>query len=143
MITWPASLVSDLAWRRSVVVLGSGVSMNSINGAGRRPKSWLAFLESLMGNINPNRHIRTLLHDRDYLTACEVLKNSMTKDNFNDALRDEYLHPGYSHSQLHESIIEILTYNPAANHQELNDSVAALVSLVEVERENLRESGNW
>lgn len=102
--------------------------MHSTNAAGRQPKSWLAFLEHLMASVNPNRHIRTLLRDHDYLTACEVLKNTMTKDNFNDALRDEYLHPGYNHAPLHESIFKLDSriiatpnfdkiYETYANHQ--------------------------
>lgn len=42
---WPEKLVEDIARRRCVLFLGSGVSANSTNVAGERPKSWAAVLE--------------------------------------------------------------------------------------------------
>lgn len=45
MINWPEKLIEDIARRRCVLFLGSGVSANSINEANDRPKTWTAVLE--------------------------------------------------------------------------------------------------
>lgn len=45
MIDWPEKLVLDIARRRCVLFLGSGVSANSKNAAGERPKTWVEVLK--------------------------------------------------------------------------------------------------
>ena len=45
MIDWPDKLVQDIARRRCVLFLGSGVSANSKNAAGERPKTWVEVLK--------------------------------------------------------------------------------------------------
>lgn len=107
MITWPASLVSDIARRKTVIILGSGVSHGCSNPAGKQPKTWLAFLTGLLQSISPHRHISSLLREKDYLTACEVIKYTLGRDAFGEALRAEYLTPGYQHSALQESIFKL------------------------------------
>jgi hypothetical protein len=52
------------------------------------------------------------------------------------------------HSAVRQAIersmnISLVAYSAASDHQELADSIARLVELVEVEREQLRDSGNW
>ena len=44
MIDWKDSIVNDIAKRRCVLFLGSGVSANCVNDAGERPKTWSAVL---------------------------------------------------------------------------------------------------
>lgn len=107
MIPWPEVLVSDLARRRAVVFLGAGISRNSRNSAGRQPKTWADFLKTLTEGVNPSRHLRTLLKERDYLTACEVLKAALGRDAFHDALREEFLTPRYVHAPIHETIFKL------------------------------------
>lgn len=107
MIQWSRDLISDLARRRTVVFLGSGISRNSTNPGGRRPKTWLDFLLSLSAATNPNRHVKALIREKDYLTACEVLKKAVGRDVFHQKLRDEFLNPGYKHAQIHESIFKL------------------------------------
>lgn len=107
MIKWPQGLISDLARRRTVLFLGSGISRNSKNAAGRHPKTWYEFLNDLLGGMNPNRYVKSLLKERDYLTACEVVKQALGKDQFNQSLRAEYLTPAYSHAPIHETIFNL------------------------------------
>jgi hypothetical protein len=107
MIRWPGDLVSDIARRRCVVFVGSGVSANSVDGEGRRPKTWYAFLNGLLENIRPNKHIKKLLKEKDYLTACEVIKKRIGDSDFKSVLRDEYLTPGYAHATIHETIFAL------------------------------------
>lgn len=53
MIDWPEKLIQDIARRRCVLFLGSGVSANSINADGERPKTWREVLESGIAKL-PN-----------------------------------------------------------------------------------------
>jgi len=107
MINWPQEIVDDISRRRSVVFLGSGISMNSANADGRRPKSWLEFLSDLLGHVQPNKHIRTLLKEKDFLTACEVIKRHLGRDDFIKEVRDEFLTPQYEHAEIHENIFAL------------------------------------
>ena len=43
MIVWPLHLIDELARRRSIIFLGSGVSKNSAGIAGKRPPLWKEF----------------------------------------------------------------------------------------------------
>jgi hypothetical protein len=106
-MNWDPVLVSDLARRRAVIFLGSGISRNSTNPAGRRPKTWIEILRVLADGVAPNRHILALLKERDYLTACEVIRTALGREKFNDALRDEFLTPGYVHAHIHETIFRL------------------------------------
>lgn len=107
MIDWPRELVSDLARRRTVLFLGSGISRNSANASGRRPKTWLEFLVSATQSVTPNQHIKALIKERDYLTACEVLKRELGREAFRQRLREEFLNPGYHHAPIHEAIFKL------------------------------------
>lgn len=107
MITWPRELISDLARRRVVLFLGSGISRNSRNIAGRQPRTWSALLETMLQNVNPNRHIKKLIKENDFLTACEVIKKALGRDAFNQHLREEFLTPAYCHAQIHEEIFKL------------------------------------
>lgn len=107
MISWPPDLVSDIARRRTVIFLGSGISRNSSTAAGQKPKTWEDFLRSAAADINPKRHIMKLIRDKDYLTACEIIKRSLGKDGFNAVLRNEFLVPRYTAAPIHESIFRL------------------------------------
>jgi len=107
MIKWPLDLVTDLARRRTVLVLGSGVSRNSSNSSGKKPKTWIEFLKFLCQKANPNRHINILIKEKDYLTACEVLKQAIGRDAFHQQLKDEFLNPGYQPAKIHEAIFKL------------------------------------
>lgn len=107
MITWPRELISDLARRRTVLFLGSGISRNSTSVSGVRPKTWVEFLESTSTIVNPNRHIKALIKEKDYLTACEVIKKALGRDVFHQQLRDEFLSPQYQHALIHEQIFKL------------------------------------
>lgn len=104
MIKWPEEVVSDISRRRCVIFLGSGVSLNSVNTNRRRPKTWLAFLESMLERISPKAHIKKLLKENDYLTACEVIKRELGKEEFTRVVREEFLTPAYIPAEIHKKI---------------------------------------
>ncbi|MEY8213345.1 MAG: SIR2 family protein [Colwellia sp.] len=107
MISWPQEVISDVSRRRCVVFLGSGISMNSQNATGRRPKTWLAFLKSIMDPLAPKAHIRKLLNENDYLTACEVIKRELGREEFTRVVKEEFLTPAYNPASIHEAIFTL------------------------------------
>ena len=50
-ISWPNSLINDIARRRCVIFLGAGISRNTVNAAGLPPKTWVEALESGMQQL--------------------------------------------------------------------------------------------
>ncbi|MCT4703229.1 SIR2 family protein [Enterobacteriaceae bacterium H20N1] len=108
MISWPVELIKDIARRKSVIYIGSGVSMNSVNRHGRRPKTWASLLEEMLAHIpSPKKHISKILKENDYLTACEIIKKKLGKERFVGLLRDEYLNPGYIPADIHKNIFNL------------------------------------
>lgn len=107
MIAWPEEVIDDIARRRCVLFLGSGVSMNSVNDSGRRPKTWKSFLESALEGVSPNKHIKKLLKENDFLTACELIKRQMDRSNFTRLVRNEFLTPAYKFAPIHEEIFKL------------------------------------
>ena len=82
MINWPDSLIRDIALRKCVLVLGAGISMNSTNVGGLRPKSWLNFLNhaaTLVTELKYQKSIKQLIKNNDYLTACELIKQKLAE----------------------------------------------------------------
>lgn len=107
MIDWPENLASDIARRKCVIFLGSGVSLNSANAEGRVPRAWESFLRHMMVEVAPNRHIQTLIKEKDYLTACEVIKQALGKENFIAKVTEEFLSPGYRPADIHREIFRL------------------------------------
>lgn len=106
---WPDTLVKDLARRNVAIVLGSGVSKNSLGADGvTRPPVWLEFLNRALaraGNAG-TRHIKRAIRDGDYLHACEWLKEKLD-DDWIDFLRSQFLAPNYTASDLHDQIFRL------------------------------------
>lgn len=107
MIEWPENLVSDIARRRAVIVLGSGISRNSKNDSGKSPKTWGEFLKAQGSAMSLQPEYKQTLDRFDYLTACELLKQKLGQDSFRTLLIKEFLSPRYHHSIYHEMIFKL------------------------------------
>jgi hypothetical protein len=107
MINWPEDLIEDIARRRCVLVLGAGVSKNSKNTNNDRPKDWKEFLESASANIIGKTEIRKQIRSGDFLTACELIKKEMGRDDFNSLVRSEFLTPQYEPADIHKHIYNL------------------------------------
>ena len=55
MIVWPENLIEELAYKRALFVLGSGVTATSQNEDGKKPKTWSAFLEGVSHLLHVQR----------------------------------------------------------------------------------------
>lgn len=111
MINWPPELVSDLARRRAVLFLGSGISAQAKNTAQHSPKTWRAFLnqgaEQLGAKPEAKTEVQRLVNDRDYLTACELLKRELGEAAFNALVIAEYMTPQFKAAPIHDTIIAL------------------------------------
>lgn len=109
MISWPEEVVEDFARRRSVLYLGAGISMNASAGTGKRPKSWIDLIKwgAERIPIKARRIVHKLLKERDYLTACEILKTKMGDERYETMLTNEYLAPKFEPAPVHEFLFKI------------------------------------
>jgi hypothetical protein len=107
VIDWPKTVVDDIARRRSVIFVGSGISKQAQNAGGQRPKTWKEFLEAaLVVCPHPLRHIKTLIGAGDYLTACEIIKAKMG-DEFDRFVYDQFAAPGFQAAKIHTDIVRL------------------------------------
>lgn len=111
-VLWPDSLVTDIARRRAVLVLGSGVSRQAQNVKGKNPPMWGECLDlaisKLSGTAASKDNIRRMMNkNRDLLTACEAIKEAMGAAEFRQFMREQYLDPQFQSAPLHDSIINL------------------------------------
>lgn len=98
MIDWSDYLIRELALRRCIIVIGSGISKNSKSPTGQRPQTWEEFLVDANKKVksrNIKGDVKKLLESKDYLTACEVIKNAMGLNPFNDFMMEQFHAPGF------------------------------------------------
>ena len=48
MINWPKELITDIARRKCVLYIGSGISSSSKNKEGKSPATWHGFLSAIL-----------------------------------------------------------------------------------------------
>lgn len=129
MIEWPGSLIDSIARRRCVIVIGSGVSKNSVNHDGKRPAAWEEFLRKCVSDLNDSAFIEELLDRKDFLSACEIIKNRMGLDPFIDLVQEEYQRAGYKHATIHEHIYNLdVSIVASPNFDTIYDTYASNVS---------------
>lgn len=113
MMDWPIDIIEKIAKRKAILFLGSGVSANSLSKDGtKRPPTWEGFLKKIKLELKEPDIIKytdKLLKEKDYLTACEILFDSVGKDRFEKIARDEFLTPQYKPHKIHENILKLDT----------------------------------
>jgi len=108
-IDWPADLVENIARRRCVVFLGSGISNNSVGQNGQRPPTWQAFLDGALDHCgNSTTHIKKLIKAGDYLSACDIIQERMG-DDWTAYLRRRFVEPRYTPATIHDNIFKLDT----------------------------------
>tara|TARA_R110002110_G_scaffold110559_1_gene275517 strand:- start:16 stop:876 length:861 start_codon:yes stop_codon:yes gene_type:complete len=129
MIEWPESLVEDIARRRAVIVVGSGVSKNAINKDGKNPPTWSEFLNIAVTKCQKDeREIRRKIRQGDYLTACDWLKNRLD-EKWNTLLNEEFVNPAYLAADIHKSIFRLDTrFVITPNFDKIYDNLCTLES---------------
>lgn len=112
MIEWPPELIEDIAKRKTVLYLGSGVSANSQNDVGKRPATWKQFLQDILVQraaklTYAKNTIDLLLKKDDYLMACEVIVNIIGDRDFGELAATEFRRAGYHPSEVHKTIFSL------------------------------------
>lgn len=129
MIVWDEALVQAIGRRRSVIVIGSGVSRNSINKEGKRPPTWEEFLKSASTKLDKPEIVERLIAQKDYLTACEIIKRKLSQDRFVTLVQDEYQRPGYVPAEIHKHIYNLdASIVASPNFDNIFDTYAATTS---------------
>lgn len=129
MIAWNDELISVIARRRCVIVIGAGVSKNSVNKDGKRPATWEEFLRECTKEVGDDECVLSLLERKDYLTACEVIKNKLSEDIFINKVQQEYQRAGYMPAEIHKNVYNLdasIVISPNFDH--IYDNYAASVS---------------
>lgn len=106
MLEWPTPLVNDIARRRCIIVIGSGVSKQASSATGETPPLWKEFLKNAVEHC-PNqqlKHVEQAIADNDLLHACEWLKNAY-EEEWASQLRKSFSDPIYKFTEIHEQIV--------------------------------------
>jgi NAD-dependent SIR2 family protein deacetylase len=110
LVTWPQTLVREIAQRRCVLFLGAGVSSSATAADGRRPPGWHDFLNAamdLVAGATKRRDTRSLIHQRKYLIALQAIRSEVDPGDY-QALLDRYFNrPAFTPSRLHEIILSL------------------------------------
>lgn len=107
MIAWPEDVIRAIARRRSVIMIGSGVSANSVGDNGERPPTWGEFLDkayAALGRRIP--HVQSALRQYRYLEACDYLKREHA-ENCPNLIRSFFITPKYKHATIHKHLFEL------------------------------------
>lgn len=139
MIDWPEYLIDAIARRKSVLFLGSGISTNSCNDEGKHPLTWEAFLKDILvkrsAKLSKQKAvIEQMIKVNDYLTACEIIVETLGDNDFGELAANEFRRPGYKPSNIHEAVYQldsrlVLTPNVDKIYEQyaLNESHSTIV----------------
>lgn len=109
-VTWPQSLLTEVAERRCILVLGAGASASSKNADGLSPPNWETFLGNGIALINDGDDRAAaleLLTQGDALDAAQILADSLGPADFAMFIRRELEDPCFLPSELHELVLSI------------------------------------
>ena len=106
-IDWQPPLVDAIGRRRSVLLIGSGVSANAVDEAGKSPPTWGNFLESAYSKLGRRiPHIRNALVRYDYLAACEFLRGEHAAA-WPHLIKEAFASPRFQPAPIHRAIFDL------------------------------------
>lgn len=108
---WNKSFVEELAARRCIIFMGSGVSAGcTAVQQEKNPPDWASFLKLLLDHM-PNGTDKDFaseeIEKEKFLDAAEVIISNISPPVFASILRNEFITPKYKPSGIHESILKI------------------------------------
>ncbi|MDI9218463.1 SIR2 family protein [Clostridium tertium] len=92
LIPWPKSLVTEIAERRCIIFIGSGISAGCKNTSENKPKDWDSFLKSGINRLNNNetkKFALKLCSEYKYLDAAQVLHDHINNGDFEEFIQEE------------------------------------------------------
>ncbi|MBR3608112.1 MAG: SIR2 family protein [Lachnospiraceae bacterium] len=109
---WPDNLVEELAYRRCLIFLGSGISATAKNDRGESPDTWGEFLNNIKAKMkNPKADdtafVEDMLQKQNYLLALQAIADLCDSGEYSNYLKNQYLRGRYKHSKVHELIKDL------------------------------------
>ncbi|MDF2590156.1 MAG: Sir2-like protein [Herbinix sp.] len=109
---WPSNLVEELAYRRGILFLGSGVSATAKKADGTSPDTWRQFLNHIRtiaraASPDDNAYIDDRLACKDYLLALQAIYDKCDLGEYGKYLQDTYLRSDFQASNVHKAIKRI------------------------------------
>lgn len=109
---WPDNLVEELAYRRCLIFLGSGISATAKNDDGESPDTWGAFLDNVKSKMkNPSgddkKFVEDMLKKQNYLLALQAIADLCDSGEYSNYLNSQYLRGKYKPSKVHELIKDL------------------------------------
>lgn len=108
MISWPESLIPEVAERRCLIVLGAGVSASCLSADGtKRPPTWPQLLGTLLERVPDAEdadEAAGLIAKNEYLQAAQIIRSRVPAPDFDQIIRREFHEPRYQPGRLHELI---------------------------------------
>jgi hypothetical protein len=110
-IKWPDALVTEIAERRCIVVMGAGASIGSLGEDGAtHPPGWKDFLieaADLIPHASDKRHARSLVRQQQFLDAAEIVTACSDPADFAEFLRGTFVQPHFAPSEMHKIILNL------------------------------------
>lgn len=108
---WDKSFVEELAARRCIVFIGSGVSAGCISADGSRfPPDWASLLSLLLEAMpqgEDKKFASQYIESKLYLEAAEVICSRISPADFAAIMRSQFVAPRYQASRAHKAILKI------------------------------------
>jgi hypothetical protein len=109
---WPSNLVEELAYRRCILFLGSGVSATAKNADGKSPLTWGEFLkqaQTLLRSSCPEdtEFINDMLSQKNYLLALQAIYDLSDLGEYSKFLKDSFARANFLPSEVHKAIKNI------------------------------------
>lgn len=108
-IKWPENLIEELAYRRCILFLGSGISATAKNADGESPETWKKFLinaKSLIRTTNKIdlKFVKDMIAQKNYLLALQAIYDLSDPGEYNKFLKDVFARANYLASDVHKAI---------------------------------------
>lgn len=110
MITWPNSLVNEIAKRRCLLFLGAGVAASANNAKGERPLDWNKFLVSATDLVNDSaikEEVLKLIESNKLLLALQAVKDTSDPGDYQALLNECFNDSTFEPSELHSIIFDL------------------------------------
>lgn len=110
---FPRNLIEEIAYRRCIIFLGSGISATAKSEDDRSPKTWGEFLEGAKQLLRPTiqtetrEFIERMLGQKNFLLALQAIYDNCEPGLYSSYLQDIFSRPDYQASPIHHLIKEL------------------------------------
>ena len=106
MVKWPETLVRELADRRVLLFVGSGISKAANNDM----PTWPAFIESLsehLPKIKDKALVRRMIKQNSLLDAAQIISDGVSRPELNRAFRNTFGIAPTPHHEIYQSLLDL------------------------------------